>query len=219
MSSILDYSTLKARQRDERHNYGEHLGLRVHRALSWLNRAELCEDDDDAKVIFLWVAFNAAYANEISPDYQTSEHKLIYQFLKHLCQLDDKMRLENIVWLEFTKSIRALLNNKYIFQPFWEYKKGAITEDHWKLRFENAKNNAGSALGNRDTPRVLNIVLSRIYTLRNQLIHGGSTWNSRTNREQIKDCTRFMECFVPAIIEIMMDNGSALWGQACYPVV
>jgi len=215
----LNYSTLKDRQRQERHNYGEHLGLRVHRSLSWLNRAEICENDNDAKVIFLWIAFNAAYSNEIKPDYRPNEHRLIYLFLKRLCQLDNKNRLENIVWIEFTKSIRALLANQYIFQPFWDYRNGKISEENWKSRFKKAKISANSALGDRNTPLVLDIVLSRIYTLRNQLIHGGSTWNSKTNREQMKDCAKFMECVVPVIIEIMMDHSSELWGQACYPVV
>ena len=45
----LDYKTLKTRQRAERDNYPINLGLRVHRALSWLDRAEQCEGDDDAR--------------------------------------------------------------------------------------------------------------------------------------------------------------------------
>ena len=38
------------------------MGLRVHRAISWIGRAEVCGTDADAKFIFLWIAFNAAYA-------------------------------------------------------------------------------------------------------------------------------------------------------------
>jgi len=65
----------------------------------------------------------------------------------------------------------------------------------------------------------LDIVLSRVYTLRNQLLHGGSTWNSRVNRNQMSDCAKFMECLVPVVIEIMMDNAGEIWGEPCYPVV
>ena len=49
---ILTYKELKSRQRSERDNYPLNLGLRVHRALSWLDRAEQCEDDLDAEFIF-----------------------------------------------------------------------------------------------------------------------------------------------------------------------
>ena len=41
---------------------GPGLSLRLHRALSWLNRAEQLADDPDSQFIFLWIAFNAAYA-------------------------------------------------------------------------------------------------------------------------------------------------------------
>lgn len=219
MNLISGYEILKEKQRCERHGYGEFLGLRVHRALSWLNRSEQCEEDDDAKVIFLWIAFNAAYAKEIKPDYRPSEHKLIFRFMEHLCFLDKERLLENIVWGEFTKSIRVLLGNKYIFQPFWSYQNGEIDEQEWQDRFARANSKASSALGNRDTPKVLDIVLSRVYTMRNQLVHGGATWNSKVNREQMRDCANFMGYLVPAIIQIMMDNGTANWEQPCYPVV
>ena len=55
---------LKARQRAERHDWPENLGLRVHRALSWMHRAEQLEqgEDPDGQFILLWIAFNAAYA-------------------------------------------------------------------------------------------------------------------------------------------------------------
>ena len=57
------YQVLKQRQRVERDDYPQNLSLRVHRALSWLQKSELC-DDDDSKFIFLWIAFNSAYAQE-----------------------------------------------------------------------------------------------------------------------------------------------------------
>ena len=75
------------------------------------------------------------------------------------------------------------------------------------------------ALGKRDTVSVLSIVLSRIYTLRNQLVHGGATWGSSVNREQLRDCTRLMRKLVPLVIEVMMDHPETRWGDACYPVV
>ena len=216
--NMTTHETLKSRQRKERHQYGEYLSVRVHRALSWLDRAEQCQDDNDAKVIFLWIAFNAAYANDIFSEQRPRECELFYLFLKRLCDMDDKNRLENIVWVEFTKSIRILLNNQYIYQPYWDYLNNKISEESWKSRFTRAKAAANTALGKRDTPKVLEIVLSRVYILRNQLIHGGSTWNSQVNRNQIRDYAKFMECLVPVVIEIMMDNSGEMWGQPCYPV-
>jgi hypothetical protein len=214
-----DYKELKKRQRMERDGYNKFLEVRVHRALSWLNRAEQCSDDPDGQAIFLWIAFNAAYANEIDPQHRPGEQKLFLYFLQRLCKLDNQKRLENLVWVEFSNSIRILIDNQYIFQPFWNYQNKKITEKDWKQRFTKEKSIANKALGQKNTPKVLAIVLSRVYTLRNQLIHGGATWNSRVNRSQIKDCAKFMGCLVPVVIEIMMDNTKEIWGQPCYPVV
>ena len=58
------YTDLKTFQRAHRDNFSESLALRTHRGLSWLNRAEQSEDDPDAKFIFLWIAFNAIYAQD-----------------------------------------------------------------------------------------------------------------------------------------------------------
>ncbi len=70
-----------------------------------------------------------------------------------------------------------------------------------------------------DTKKVLAVVFDRLYVLRNQLVHGGATWNSRVNRNQIRDGAAILDRLVPAIIHIMMGSGHALWGEPCYPVV
>ena len=46
---------------------------------------------------------------------------------------------------------------------------------------------------------VLSVVLSRIYTLRNQLMHGGATWSSSVNRDQIRDWPSGITPATPAI--------------------
>ena len=214
----MDYSALKTRQRVERDNYPVNLGVRVHRALSWLNRAEHCEDED-ARFVFLWIAFNAAYANEIADRDRDPEQKVFGQFLKKLVDLDQDEVLYNLIWTEFSKSIRVLLDNQFVYQPFWDFHNGVLEEGEWKTQFERAKVAANKALGAHNTSVVLSIVLSRMYTLRNQLIHGGATWNSSVNREQLRDCSAFLGKLVPFIIQLMMDNPNTLWGDAAYPVV
>jgi hypothetical protein len=218
----VNYESLKARQRAERHAHHPNLALRVHRALSWLHRAEQLErnDDQDGRFIFLWIAFNAAYATEIDDRYRLSEQGTFRAFLQKLVDLDaGRGRIEELVWREFPGSLRLLLDNPYVFQDFWGFHNGSLPEDEWKRRFAEAKRVAHRALGDRDTVTVLGVVLSRIYTLRNQLMHGGATWNSSVNREQIRDCTHLMGKLVPLVIEIMLDHPEALWGDACYPVV
>lgn len=41
-----------------------------------------------------------------------------------------------------------------------------------------------------ETGTVLMILFDRLYVLRNQIIHGGATWNSSVNRDQVRDGAR-----------------------------
>jgi hypothetical protein len=217
----MNYVQLKTRHRAERDVWHPNLSLRVHRALSWLDRAEQLgeQGDADGQFILLWIAFNAAYATEIDERYRLSEQETFRKFLQKLVELDTTGRIAELVWTEFPKSIRVLLDNKFVFQDFWNFQNGTLAEEEWKRRFAGAKKAAKSALAARDTVTVLAVVLSRIYTLRNQLVHGGATWNGSVNREQMRDCVNLMGKLVPLVVEIMMDNPGTLWGDAVYPVV
>lgn len=93
------------------------------------------------------------------------------------------MGLYQLVWTEFSGSIRLLLDNRYVFGPFWDFQNGKISEDEWQQRFDSAKRTAHTALSRHNTKMVLITVFSSMYVLRNQLIHGGATWNSSVNRE------------------------------------
>lgn len=177
----MQYQALKERHRLERDQQHPNLSLRIHRALSWLNRAEQA-DDTDGRFIFLWIAFNAAYATDIDEQRRLSEQETFKAFLEKLCSLDISHSIEMLVWSEFSGSIRVLLDNPFVFQSFWDHQNGKISEVEWKERFSNGKRAAQQALASRNTPAVLGVLFNRIYTLRNQLIHGGATWNGSQPR-------------------------------------
>ncbi|MDO5667343.1 MAG: HEPN domain-containing protein [Alcaligenaceae bacterium] len=212
------YARLKQRQRDIRDSFPEGLNLRVHRALSWLDRAAR-EDDLDSQFVFLWIAFNAAYAAEIDQRFALAEQETFNHFIKKINNLDEQQLLWNIVWDSYSNAIRNLLNNEYVFMPFWEYQRGNKSQEQWESDFANAKRSANSALAYKNTSLVLSIVMSRIYVLRSQIVHGGATWNSSVNRHQVRDCVAIMKSVVPAIIEIMMNSADAAWDQANFPPV
>lgn len=215
----LTYDALKARQRASRDGFPESLALRTHRALSWLQRAERETEDSDARFVFLWIAFNAAYANEIPNRARFSEKRLQLRFLNRLIDADKDKLLYQLVWQEFTSSIRALINNQYVFQPFWDYQNGTLSEAEWQERFERSKAGATRALGAMNTKKLIAAIFDRLYVLRNQIVHGGSTWNSAVNRSQINDGVKILGYMVPLTIYLMMENPGQLWGDPCYPVV
>jgi len=66
---------------------------------------------------------------------------------------------------------------------------------------------------------VLDEVFERLYILRNQMMHGGATWNSSVNRAQVKAAADFLGFLLPIFIDIMLDNPHEDWGRPYYPVV
>jgi len=208
---------LKTTHQTVRKSLPDALNLRLHRAISWLQKAEQC-DDDDTRFITLWIAFNAAYSQELGL-MQLSDSSKYRQFLDKIVSLDEQSSIQSQLWENFTQAIRVLLDNKYVYQPFWNHHNGIEGYDDWQERFNKSKQAAQISILNQDTAKVLNIIFERLYTLRNQIIHGGATWNSQTNRQQLKDATNILGQLVPIIINIMMNHPEQIWGEACYPVV
>jgi hypothetical protein len=75
------------------------------------------------------------------------------------------------------------------------------------------------AVALKDTAKILSVLFDRLYVLRNQLIHGGATWNSSVNRSQVKDGAALLGVLLPVFINIMMDNPDHDWGTPYYPVI
>ena len=217
--NALTFKALKAQHRKIRDGLPGNISLRIHRALSWLNCAESDEDDPDSKFIFLWISFNAAYAHEISNRWETSERKLLEEFLRIIIDADGNHTIQNIVWNEYPTSIRLLIDNRFLYQQFWDSQNGVINEGLWTTIFDKSKKASNRALGKQDTNKVLSIAFERLYMLRNQLLHGGATWGSSVNRDQVRDATNLMGHIVPVLIHIMLNNQPALTGKPCFPVI
>lgn len=215
----LTHQKLKDDHRRLREGFPEAVRLRTHRALSWLERAENEPWDDDARFLFLWIAFNAAYARDIPERAVFSERRVRMNFLRELIAADDEDLLYNAVWRHFPRSIRVFLDNKYVFQPFWDYQTGRIGEDEWESKFRFSKAAATKALGQMHTAKVLAILFERLYVLRNQLVHGSATWNSRANRSQVGDGARILDVLVPIVIHLIMREPGRPWGEPCFPLV
>lgn len=215
----LTHEALKDKQRALRADFKDGLQLRVHRALSWYGRAEAEDDDLDVRFILSWIGFNALYAGDIQADFANSTRGNIQNFFQVLVTLDPDKRLYNMVWTRFAQEIRTLLSNPYVFGPFWQYHNGAPGYENWEERFDSARRSINHALAEQNTPLVLTLMFDRLYVLRNQLVHGGATWNSGVNRAQVKDGAAVMMCLLPLFIDLMMDNPQRDWDVPYYPVI
>lgn len=211
----------------------------MRRAASWLERSERAAferesartDEERAgldceRFIFLWIAFNAAYGysliDENVDDDDPREREKFSRFLKEVLSRDDKRAIDAILWETYSGPIRVLLDNQYVFGPFWEWVRGSPKGRDWRGQFRRSKSSVHNALKRHHVLGVLREVFNRLYVLRNQIFHGGATFASGWGRGQVRDGSRIMASLVPVILEIMrtdIENNpdSEVWGKVAYP--
>ncbi len=216
-------------QTDEPAPQRQHNEDRMRRAYAWLERSERKGTEDIERFVFLWIAFNAAYGDESAlrmfvegGEVRGTEADRFTTFLKNIVEQDKAGVLETIVWDKFSGPIRVLLSNQYVYHGFWMAVWGSDRSGDWKRGFYGSKRAAQRALSRRDVSTVLSVVFKRLYTLRNQIFHGGTTHPSGFGLDQIRDGSRIMASLVPAILDIMrqeLDSNpdSELWGKVAFP--
>lgn len=164
------------------------------------------------------VAFNAAYGQLGSP--WSSSEKERDSFKKYLEKIVacDYEAIQGAIFPELASLIDTFVNNKYVYEPFWRYHNKEHECRDWERDYESSTKVAKHALWNGHTTIVLRELLDRLYTLRNQLLHGGATWKSSVNRNQVEAGARIMSSLVPHFIEVMIEHPDD-WGAPRYPVV
>jgi len=147
-----------------------------------------------------------------------SERSNFRDFFGKLIPIDGEHRIYGEVWHHFPGPIEIILDNKFLFQPYWHDRHGVSGFADWEERFDREKGRLRTAQWNRETKLVLTTLFDRLYVLRNQILHGGATWNSSVNRAQVTDGAEILPCLVPIFIDLMMDNPNVFWGAPFYPV-
>ena len=193
------------------------LELQIHRALSWIEKAKKEPDDPDAAFIFYWIAFNAAYAQDRPRAVESSERSHFADFFDILLHLDSENMIYHAIWHRFSSPIRVLLDNKLVFQLFWNHHAGRDHE-HWEHAFESNKRKVRQALADRDTKVILNTLFDRLHFLFYQLIHGRATWRGLANRDQVREGARILSFLLSIFVELMMSEPDIDWGPPDCPV-
>jgi len=194
--------------------------VRLHRAVSWLRCARDHGGQHDLRFVALWVAFNACYAGdeEGRTERSAGERARFRAFLERLVEHDHGHRLYDCLWNEFPGPVRALVESKYLFMPFWDGQRTG-SED-WKGFFEASKRNYRRHMQRQESVvDILCILLDRLYVLRNQVFHGGATWESSANRHQVRSGADIMAKIVPIVVDVMHAEMGRDWGRIAYPVV
>ena len=228
------FKQLKKMHRELRDDcFEKEFNIRIHRSLSWLNRAEQEDKDMDAKFIFLWISLNSAYSIHLNTYERHADEGLRLDFFKTLLK-NGQDKIHVIIYKRFFQEVKSILDNAFILTSFWQGKKD------WKTKLKNEKKAVQDALRNRndlqvltlknekkavrdtlrdrnDTDYILGILFRRLYVLRNQIFHGGATWQGKLNRQQVEDGASLLSYLVPVMLEIMMKNPKDNWGILAYP--
>ncbi len=197
-------------------NFDQDFSIRLHRSLSWLERAEREIDDPDASFIFYWISFNANYSIYFNGEAKSTESERFSDFFNMIVTCDQEKIIFELVWNRFSNEIRSILNNEFIFRDFWTSETNDLT---WRQAMAESRVIVNKALKLQNTAVILQILFSRLYILRNQLIHGNATWKGSKNREQVVHGAKLISSFQPIFLSIMMQNPNQKWGKLAYPVI
>lgn len=211
---------LKEKQRKKRADWitsnAKITGLKVHRALSWLKASEE-SNNTDMSFISLWISFNSLYGYENNNIKEYTPERLSFKkFFKNIIMYDYEQEISSKLWKHYSHLFRLFIDNKYVFSPFWSYQKGLISETEWKKQFEYNIHLSKLTLGHHDTATFLGLIFDRLYVLRNQIMHGGSTFDSSINREQLQLGYRVLAELLPTLIDILIENPEVYWGEPTY---
>ena len=205
---------------------------RMERALSWLERYEKCGANEiDEQFLFLWISFNAAYgADEHLKFRKLDDHKKFEEFLGMVVDHDDNYeRLSNFLRVH-EKNLNEIMKNRFLFDDFWRAEYSEKNSRNWQRYFAETKNSMKDALrkvcsgtGIRfHFVTVLGFAFDRLYTLRNQMIHGHASWRDRYNRTSLDVGNAVLGSCIPVILEIMLiaikkDPDMSWGGRVAYP--
>ncbi len=197
-------------------------GLRLRRARSWVDKAKQCmeADDPDSAFLFYWIAFNALYANEQEVDRDRSRRVIRKQFIKQCHRLEirqNNKRLYDFAW-DHSSLINNLLNNQYLFGPYWEEVTESIKDKTYREKMISQNKAFWRQFRERaNANRVYELLFHRLQLLRNQLAHGSATYQGSLNRDQVKSSARFMHEVVPMFLSIFREHPEEDWGRPPYP--
>lgn len=201
------------------------LSIRLHRACSWLRRAQVVAKNSgpeslDDQLVLLWIAFNALYGVwDEQENHPVRDIESVRRFLILVLKLDADDLFGKLLQRERTLAER-LFDNVYLDHYFWRgLDSGEGDDETWRDMPAKGRRYLDDGRAERALDRLL---LFRVYTLRCQLVHGGSTHSGRLNRNSVADCGRLLHQVLDITIRIIIERAEEIGesiGPICYPPV
>lgn len=154
-----------------------------------------------------WIAFNALYGVADEEDFS----KGMQRFLPRILESGGIFEEQLIKEMQREK-LRGLLSNPFLVKSNWHdgvYRSRSQNASDWKryneyLRQENHRS-------------ALDMIMRRIYVLRNQLFHGCSTHSRGTNMGSLVPAIEALTGIVPCFWNIVASSSDVCgWGKLPY---
>ena len=214
MSQLL---ALQTQLKDRKTSIDEALAVRLHRAISWFGAAQSYAEDHDIRFITYWVSFCACYSAPDNHHSKLGERASFVQFVEKLTSRDKNKKISSVLWETYPNAVRGLLDNPYVYPGFWESNDGRKVD--WQDEFKRESRRVSRYVRERNVSKILALVLDRLSVLRNQIVYGGATYQSKVNRAQLIDGADMLAELIPAIILVMLETSETDWGDIFYPVI
>ena len=146
---------------------------------------------------FFWISFNALYGR----DSQEGDKEFKEYFDEILSDEGVKEHICDLFNNEISWEIRLLTKNRFIRRHFWE--EGKIKNPGRK------PNIVPDIITRKNIKKVLYDVFRCLRILRNQAMHGNSTWNSEVGRRQLCDGIKIMQPLLPIFIKMEKFNNNS----------
>jgi len=195
---------------------GEATNTRMHRAFSWLACVEQMGDnvEYDLTIVAQWTAFNALYGQWDEARKEPVADRECWQvFIERVLELDSDGQIQAILQ-QHRPLAMTIFQDKYLSKYFWQ--DPDANQDYGRRgRFK-----AQGWYAEERWAYILEQLLSRIYLLRCQVVHGAATYGGRLNREALRHCSTMMGHLLRGLLVVIIDHGADEdWGIMCYPPV
>lgn len=197
----------------EKRDANQSFAIRVWRALSWLEQAELASDVD-SRFVNAWIAFNALYGRTDEQNHSWGDREAWSTFLAIIWRVDHEGHLRTLLCRKQLPVLR-LIENRFLYDKFWLHPQA----NHVSILSAKVRELL-PRFGKHNMLPILDTLFDRIYVMRLQVFHGASTKGSSMNRRTVSACTEMLCEFLPTMIDIMIRNGVGTdWGRVCFPPV
>ena len=175
-----------------------------------------------ADFIFWWIALEAGYAREGSQGEASGSREDMKAFI-HLAM---RKRIRGESWsgtLDRVKdSAIALIELPPASQCYWRSGRAqpVAWEGEFRKEVEGAKRDLQSAISSnfRAMRQILLFLLRRrLYVVRNQIFHGGSSLDRSYGRPQVELGVDLLSAMVPKFCGIISSHQDVDWGPVPYP--